>query len=223
MMTPHRPHVSPLFVSRSTPSLMAFVALIGFVLIGFTSAAHAEDEEVRRGAVSISYVYGFEDSGGRSITGAGRSVDDASGVSLAMTYRVNSWLASVVRGEYMNGFGFYFVDLDAGDVVGDDVRTEVITGTVGAKIYPMGFVSDEIGGLIEPFLEVGGGFAWADIDLPAGADLKEAGFVGRFSGGVDINVTDAFGLVTAISYVLPTGEANEFRYWSVSTGVQYRF
>lgn len=214
-MLPHRPHVSSALASVLGRSLVAFVALIGF-----TSAAQAADEEVRRGSVSVSYVYGFEDFD-VSTAGAGGSTDDASGVTLAMAYRVNSWLASVVRGEYMNGFQFYFIY--PGDSVGDDVRSQIITGTVGAKIYPIGFVSDEIGGLIEPFVEVGGGFAWADVDLPLGADTKEAGFVGRFSVGVDINVTDAFGLVTAVAYVLPTGEATDYRYYSVSTGIQYRF
>lgn len=200
---------------QSSHTVRSLLLLIATLLLGLAAAgsAQAEDDEERPpGSVGIAYVYAFEDT---SFTRAQGSVDNAHGVSFWLDYRVNDFFATSVRAEYANGFQYAFM--------GEDVRSEVYTGTLGGKVYPLATVTDAIGDLFEPFIELGGGFAWVQTDLPDGGDTKEAGFVGRFSGGVDVNITDTIGLVGAVTYVLPTGEAYDYRYYSVSTGVQYRF
>ena len=212
MMTPLRStHADQ--AARAVRSLLLFLTVTLLVAFASAGTAQADDEGERpKGSVGVSYVYVFEDTSFQRALG---SVDDGHGVSFWMDYRWNGFFASTVRAEYANGFQYAFL--------GDDVRSEVFTGTLGGKIYPLAGVTDAIDHVVEPFIELGGGFAWAQTDLPDGADTKEAGFVGRFSGGVDVNLTDTIGLVGAVTYVLPTGEAYDYRYYSVSTGVQYRF
>jgi hypothetical protein len=76
----------------------------------------------------------------------------------------------------------------------------------------------------QPYLLLGAGYGHSDID-PAGQSTHERddGFVARFGTGIDIYLTDAFGVMSELSYVLPTGNVSDFDYVTIGFGLTLRF
>lgn len=54
-------------------------------------------------------------------------------------------------------------------------------------------------------------------------DSGESGFAARFGGGIDIYITRNFYGALDASYVLPTGDVDDFDMVSIGWGFGYRF
>lgn len=188
------------------------------LLTGVASAASADDAPERPATLGAGYVYAFDDTDIRFATG---DTDDAQGFSLFASYRFNDWLASLVRAEYLDGFEFRYTDTVLSDT--DDVRTEIAFASLGVKLFPLAPVTGAILGRVNPYVEASGGFFFAEVGMPRNLQLREYGFAARFAGGVDIGLTDWLELTVAGAYILPTGETQDFRHTTITTGLQYRY
>jgi len=209
-------------LGRFLTCLAVLTALVSF---GASSAAAQDKEDPRfalPGTIGAAYVVAFENfdhlQGQEGDTGEGH------GGTVFMTYRFNQWIASVVRGELIDGFEIGFA--------GDDVKTLLAQGSLGARIYPAARLTGVIDHRVEPYLEAVGGFGFGERNLGVGfdevgrafnLDQREYGFVARFAAGAEVWVTEQIGLDVSALYNQPTGELVDWAYYGVSAGLIYRF
>ena len=92
-----------------------------------------------------------------------------------------------------------------------------------------------IQGFVEPFLQVGGGLIYSDAgnnnEIVSASPLftthgtvdDGAAFGARFGGGLDIYATENLFVETDLAYTLGTGDAQNFKYLTISVGLGYAF
>ena len=75
-------------------------------------------------------------------------------------------------------------------------------------------------GRFEPYLSLGFGLIVIDNKAPKSERVDGAA---RFGGGIDIHVTEAFGVTVGAAYMLPISHLNGFKHATVGGGLFYRF
>jgi opacity protein-like surface antigen len=158
--------------------------------------------------IGIGPAIGFEDF---SNTG-GIDIDDAYGFNTWAGYRFVDFLSAEMNLEYLDGFDF--------DIFGADIEGEALAFTWNAKVFPLTRVITD---RIDPFLYAGIGIGWLEYDAGRFGTADGTGFIARFGGGVDLYLTENLAFQASSSYVLPTGDLDDFAYVSLVFGLQYRF
>jgi hypothetical protein len=158
--------------------------------------------------IGIGPAFGFEDF---SNTG-GIDIDDAYGFNTWAGYRFVDFLSAEMNLEYLDGFDF--------DIFGADIEGEALAFTWNAKVFPLTRVITD---RIDPFLYTGIGIGWLEYDAGRFGTADGTGFIARFGGGVDLYLTENLAFQASSSYVLPTGDLDDFAYVSLVFGLQYRF
>lgn len=176
--------------------------------IAWDAAEAAETEDHAGVYLGIGAGFGFENfqnTGGLDIDGEAFGFDAWGG------YRFNEWIASELQLEYLNGFDtkIFGVSLDG----------QLVTFGSNVKLFPLASVSERI----EPFVIVGPGFTWFELDAGSFGTADELDFSARFGGGIDFHVTDHLALQVSSSYVLQTGDLEDADYVSLVAGIQYGF
>ena len=142
--------------------------------------------------------------------GGSFSVDDSLGFHARVGYRLSPHLAFEVHSEWLSGF-----EASSGAASAD---FEVLTITGDFKVYPLT-------GRWQPYLIAGAGGLIADVKQQSGLGVSgdSNDFAARFGIGLDYYVTRSIALVVDVSYVLPVEDVNDFDYFSLGWGLQYRF
>jgi len=135
--------------------------------------------------------------------------DHAWGYNVRAGYRINNWVAAEAMWEHpvsdfddadkVDGFGRLNGDVDVWNV------------TANGKIYP-------VHGRFQPYALVGAGYGQADLPHD-----DNGGFIARFGIGLDVLITDNFGLDTEVGYVLGTGALGNYDQIPISVGFFYNF
>jgi len=138
------------------------------------------------------------------------SVDDSLGFHARVGYRLSPHLAFEVHSEWLSGF-----EATSSSGYAD---FEVLTITGDFKVYPLT-------GRWQPYLIAGAGGLIADVKEQSGLGVSgdSNDFAARFGIGLDYYVTRSIALVVDASYVLPVEDVNDFDYFSLGWGLQYRF
>jgi opacity protein-like surface antigen len=174
------------------------VTLSAALLAGWTSCAHATDDEFGRSGPYLrgGGVYAFE-----NFSGAAASPSGSWGYELAGGYRFNEYFALEVEWEQLLGF--------------DDAAGDADFWMLGAsgKFFPFH-------GIIQPFLLAGAG--WASIDDNA-APRDSTGIGFRFGAGFDIYISRNWAFNVEAGYLLPIGSLGDYHSIPLSLGVTYRF
>jgi opacity protein-like surface antigen len=134
-----------------------------------------------------------------TIDGDGRT-DVGTGVSGRLGYRFSPQLA--VEGQ---------VDW-SGDFVDGPFDLTSTTVTANAKFY---LAHQQV----QPYLLAGIGAQIGDDDFGP----SESAFAARVGGGLDFYLSERFGLLGEVAYVIPTGDLDGFDYVSIGWGAFYRF
>jgi len=162
--------------------------------------------------------------------------DDSAGLNALVGYRAASWFAVELEYEWVHD---YDVDLGLSTVSGKAnlYNIEGHTLTLNTKwSIPIW--------RIHPYILIGTGVAFSDIDPGSGAaiaeflddsidieDGKQTAWAGRFGAGVDFYLTQHIILNTRGSVLLSTedfktpdgGSIDDLNYFGFSAGLQYRF
>jgi len=148
----------------------------------------------------------------------GEDADYGLGFNVLAGYRMGRNFAGEAEFEFMNAFG-----LDNPVQGHFDLRTWWLG--MNFRVYPLArlFAPDSWGNRIQPYVKAGAGWQWAEIKDVPGPDFSDGGFAARFGGGLDFYVTDHIVLTTGGAYQYPTGDVNNYRYFSLGAGIQYRF
>lgn len=135
--------------------------------------------------------------------------DDAWGYNVRAGRRINNWVAAEVEWEHpvsdfddadkVDGFGRLDGDVEAWDI------------TANGKFYP-------ITGRFQPYALVGAGYGQADLPHD-----DNGGFVAKFGLGLDVLITDSFGVDAEVDYLLGTGSMSDYDQIPISVGVFYNF
>lgn len=209
------PPVSPAYLNPAR--WLATVGLVGLVVAAFAPTAMADDDEGdrfdRRGAVGAAFVYAGDDY--EDLAGQSGATDDGLGGTFWMTYRFNQWVASQVRGDYINGFEVRFG--------GDDVSTEYGQASIGVRLFPLAPLTKGFDDRVEPFVDLTGGLGHADRNLGGRSDRKAFGFAARFAAGTDIWLTESIGIELSAFYNLGVGALFDYSYFGGTSGLTYRF
>lgn len=144
-------------------------------------------------------------------TGIPIDVDPSLGLHARLGYRFGPRFAAEAHYEWVSGFDVSAFGINALEIDGSTV-------TADAKV----FLATE---RIQPFLLVGVGAAFAEVKdtIGAGFSIDESDFAARFGGGLDLYLTENVALDFDASYVLPTGDLEDFDYVSLGWGLLYRF
>jgi hypothetical protein len=135
--------------------------------------------------------------------------DNAWGYNVRAGRRINDYVA--VEAEWEHPVD-RFDDADKVDGFGRlDGDVNVWNVTANGRFYP-------ITGRAQPYILVGGGYGQANLPHD-----DNHGFVARFGLGVDVLITDAFGVTTGVDYVLGTGNLSDYDQIPVSVGIFYNF
>ncbi len=186
--------------------LIVLVAQFGFG--GTPDVAWAGDGTGSPVYIGIGPDFGFEDF---SNTG-GIDIDDAYGFYTWAGLRLTDVFATELNLEYLDGFDF--------SVFGVDIEGQALAFTINAKVFPLARVLTR---RIEPFLYAGAGIGWAEYDAGSFGSVDDTAFIFRFGGGLDLYLTKKLAFQVSSSYVLPTGDLDDFAYVSLVLGLQYRF
>ena len=208
--------VSPASVSYARWLVALCVASLAVIMIAPAAVADQDEGdrfEGRRGTVGLAYVYGESDFDHEP--GSGTHIDQADGGTFWMTYRFNQWIASQVRGTYLNGFEIRFN--------GNDRGTQIGQATLGARLFPLAPLTAAIDDRVEPFLDVSLGLSHVDRQLGGSSKRKKWGVVSRFGGGADFWITDAIGIELSGFYNLAIGQIVDYSNYGGTAGLTTRF
>jgi len=132
-------------------------------------------------------------------------VDNSNGFNVRGGYRVHPNVAVEGLFEYYSKF-----DMSPGDLSAWSL-------TANAKVYPLL-------GRWQPYALVGLGYLSGDADFGQGnGSGNEDGFVMRFGGGLDANITENWQIGPEVAYVLPFGDIEDFDAVTISGGIRYMF
>ncbi|GEM_PF-6381176 len=204
------------YASALGRALTCLAVLTALVTFGASTAVAQEKEDSRfalPGTIGAAYVLAVENFD--HLPGQAGNTGEGHGGTVFMTYRFNQWIASVVRGELIDGFEIGFA--------GDDVKTLLAQGSLGARIYPVAPLTGVLDHRIEPYVEAVGGFGFGERNLGLALDQREYGFVARFAAGAEVWLTEQIGLDVSALYNQPTGELVDWAYYGASAGLIYRF
>jgi len=178
-----------------------FISLV-FLCANFSVAASAGAQGFdTRGAFLAGGVNGsFEDFD----TGA-LDFDDAVGFGVRGGYRFEDWIAAEFQYEWSGTFD------------GNFLSSEIDLYYIGAnaRIYPVGV-------WIQPYALIGVGLLYGRLDTAIG-DADETAAAFRLGAGTEIPVFDRLRLTLEASYVIPTGDLEDFDYASVGAGIIWYF
>jgi len=194
--------------------ILALGMLLGLAL---ASPSQAQDFARRGGYFVAGGNYVLE-----QFTDPGRfRFEDSWGLNLRLGYRYIPWLSSELEWEFISGFDIKGQDADGTPV--NEFGLKIDGGNIGlnTKAYLMP-------GRIQPYLLVGIGVMYASVtnfpyQLSWLRNVEGAAFSVRGGGGLNVYLTDQWGLTAGVSYVLPVGNLENLRYVSVDGGFEYRF
>jgi opacity protein-like surface antigen len=216
----------------------AVLGVLCGAIVAFTSDDDSEDDPyTRRGwifGVGGSYAFESFDDAGKTHErdeleppAVDYSADDSFALTGGGGYRCHEYVSTEVGFEWFGSTGFdgEFEQSGFGKIADVDINGVVIT--VDARAYlPLG--------RFQPFALIGPGVMTAETkiqndinvhtDEPAGLGAsKDASFVVRLGGGIDVYATEHLVVRGEASYVIPTGTLHDFKYTSVGMGVHWRF
>ena len=137
--------------------------------------------------------------------------DNAWGYNVRAGRRINDYVA--VEGMFEHPVS----DFDDADIVdgqnppqpfGD---IEVWNVTANGRFYP-------ITGRFQPFALIGAGYGQANLPQD-----DNGGFIARFGIGIDVLITDNFGVTTGVDYVLGTGALSNYDQIPINLGIFFNF
>lgn len=104
-----------------------------------------------------------------------------------------------------------------------DIRTYVLAATV--RVWPLArlFASDSLANRIQPYVKAGPGYQWVEERAGQDSNRDRGDFSPRFGAGIDWYATENIVLTTGASYQLGISRVDNFRYYTVGGGLQYRF
>jgi opacity protein-like surface antigen len=171
-----------------------------------------------QGIYAVQY-FGKEGSYG---TG-GLDMNDTFGFNIEAGYRVAQLFALGAEFEWV--YSFENDEQFIGGVpvdTGDALRIGIQNVGIPFRIYPLAR-SGRAASRLQPFIKLAPTWQWTDREEFRDEKEGKGGFVGRVGGGLDIYLTDNFVLVGSVLYNWPTGKIDSLGYWSIGTGLQYRF
>ena len=184
--------------------LGVWLACLTFVTAS-PALGQAQDDFARNGAyLGLAGSVGIFPEEEDDIDDVGGDVDTALGLNARAGYRVHPHFAAEAEFEWVNA-DIEFGGNDAGDF-------DTLVGTVNGKAFALT-------GRFQPFAMIGIGAMGVHGDEDSG----DSGFAARFGGGIDIYITRNFYGAVDASYVLPTGDVDDFDLVSIGWGFGYRF
>ena len=156
---------------------------------------------------------------------------DTFGVSGRVGYRCHSRVSAELQFEWLDKFQGSLSENNAPPVDdsarGFDLLLEPLVFTVNAKGHLLT-------GRTQPFVLAGFGFMRMESksrDVTGGtvvgfapdARERDVNVAGRFGGGIDFYLTENAVVTAEASYLMPAGKLDEFDYYSIGIGLQYRF
>jgi opacity protein-like surface antigen len=190
-------------------SIVSFGALGAALALFATSPALAQsDDYARNGAYlglagSVGIFPELEDDLD-DVPGVDADVDTGLGLNARAGYRFHPHIAAEAEFEWVNA------DIEvSGNDVGD---FDTFVGTVNGKAFLLT-------GRFQPFAMIGIGA----MGVRGDGDSGDSGFAARFGGGLDFYITRNFTAAIDASYVLPTGDVDDFDLVSIGWGFGYRF
>jgi opacity protein-like surface antigen len=142
---------------------------------------------------------------------SGIDATGSAGLGARVGYRLHPHVATELAFEYYDNF-----ELDAGGV--DFAEINGWTIGANAKGYPLT-------GRIQPYALLGLGALHLDAEDTLGLGVSDDAteFAARFGAGVDLYATRNLAVNVEVSYVLPTGDLDDFPVLPLTFGVKYRF
>jgi opacity protein-like surface antigen len=184
--------------------LGAWLACLTFVTAS-PALGQAQDDFARNGAyLGLAGSVGIFPEAEDDLDDVGGDVDTGLGLNARAGYRVHPHFAAEAEFEWVHS---------SIEFAGADVDFDTFVGTVNGK----GFL---LTGRFQPFAMIGIGGLGVDGEGDSGGD---SGFAARFGGGIDIYITRNFYGAVDASYVLPTGDVDDFDLVSIGWGFGYRF
>ncbi len=150
-------------------------------------------------------------NGARRRVGGNRNVDESFGFGARLGYRFHPHLAAELHSEWIEGF-------DLQQFPGDHSEIRTWTTTANGKLY-FGHAR------LQPYVLAGLGLqrAWVRNPTPGGVNFDDVVFVGRFGGGIDYQIDSHLSLNLESSYLMPTGDLDDYDTVSIGLGLLFRF
>ncbi len=190
--------------------------LCGMLSLLLASVAHGQLEYARVGGyLGIGGTVAVE-----NFRNAGPlSVDDSAGFNLRAGVRVRPHLALEFHFEWIEGFDVGGLEA-IGFPAGSSAEIETFVYSANAKLFLLT-------GRVQPFALAGTAVMETDTKtrVPGlgSRTTSEDAFALRLGGGIDAYLTRNVLLSLDATYVIPTGDADDLDYLSLSGGLQYRF
>ena len=190
------------------PVLAALVFSLG-------SAVYAQDVDyARRGAYFGAGAFLAFENFDDEIPGVPVDADDSWGLNARVGYRLHPHFAAELQYEWYDDFDIEVFGIKAAELDGWSLG-------VNGKGYLLT-------GRFQPYVLVGGGLLDVEIEDTLGLGLSEdeEAFMWRFGVGLDSYLVGEPGnMVLSIeaAYVLPTSDLDDFEFWTLGIGLQYRF
>jgi len=212
--------------SRWLPPLVAAVCtLVAGVAAAQTAEATGPPEEATPAEaeddglgtyLAAGFVWGheqFNDVGTRD-------VDDSPGFSAWVGQRLAPWAGVEVQWEYIDDF-----EVKNLGAYGSNGHVQVNHLTLNARLNPLAGGKGELARRVQPFVKLGAGFGYLEIEDTYGKLTDDATFTLRGGAGIDWMLTPRFAIVTATDYVYPTTRINGITtsYVSATLAFQYRY
>jgi opacity protein-like surface antigen len=166
--------------------------------------AQAQDDFARNGAyLGLAGSVGIFPEAEDDLDDVGGDVDTGLGLNARAGYRVHPHFAAEAEFEWVHS---------SIEFAGSDADFDTFVGTVNGKAFLLT-------GRFQPFAMIGIG----GLGVHGEGDSGDSGFAARFGGGLDVYITRNFYGAIDASYVLPTGDVDDFDLVSIGWGFGYRF
>jgi opacity protein-like surface antigen len=142
-------------------------------------------------------------------------VDDSWGFGVRLGYRLIDRFALEGQFEFLNDINVeQHLQTDNSN---NHSVARFLTATANAKAFLLT-------GRIQPYALAGAGYGYSDID-PTGDNHHDRsdGFVSRFGLGADLYANESVGVMSEVSYVLPTGGVSSFDNLAIEFGILLHF
>jgi opacity protein-like surface antigen len=187
--------------------LLALPACLAFAAPGVAGAQPADDYARNGAYLGLAGSFGIYTKAEDELPGDA-DVEEPLGLNARAGYRMHPHLAAEGEFEWLSEADVEISGFDVGTI-------EAWTLTANGKAYPLT-------GRVQPFALIGLGAMLAEAEGGGGSEV-ESGFAARFGAGVDVYITRNFLAAFDVSYVLPTGDLEDFDYVSIGWGLGYRF
>ena len=198
--------------ARLIAGILGLVATVSFASIAPAQDEEADPQDLFRDGwyVGAQYAFGLEEWNLPDFPPPGTAVENSHGVSVYAGWRFLKWWGIDFQYEWQNQFATL-----RGAVAGG-ANAHVIT--LNGRFYFPFMPIDRV----QPFGLAGLGL-FQTTRTKGSIQTQRGDFTGRFGGGIDFYITKNWVIEGSGTYVLPTGEQNDQRYWSFGAGLQYRF